>query len=729
MTSPNPIQARVSQYFFNTCFGLNCLLLFLLLFEERLNVPPWLQVTGRMHPLLVHFPIVLVILYALVSIVPIERKATRKTYDYPVNDLLLFLAALTSVMAALMGLFLSREEGYDREALQMHKWGGVTLSIFTLAWYYFRKRLQAIRYMPYVVSCVAFGVLLITGHQGASITHGQDFLLAPVTPENTRPQVPFEDAFVFADLVKPILSEKCMSCHNSKKSKGELIMESEEMLIKGGKSGKLWDSTAADFGLFLQRVHLPEEQKKHMPPHGKPQLTGEELEIISRWIRKGYDFTLKAADLPLDDTLRVIAVRKLMNAETAQYDFKEADQSTIHKLNTANRVITQESLNSPALVVSFFNKKLFNIAQLKELTAIKKQIVSLDLNKMPVTDADLAIISQFENLRRLYLNFTNISGSSLASLQTLKFLQTLSISGTSVKTRQLDQFKNFPKLKTVYVWNIAGDTLELKKIRDNAKSIRFETGFSGDTITLKLSPPLLQNEEQIITGQVPLKLKHHLPGVSIRYTTDSSEPDSIHSDIYKPGAVIDRNTVIRAKAYKAGWIGSDMMEVLFFKHTHRPDTIIFLTPPDSSYSGSSKLLTDLDKGNTNFRAGNWLAWRRKKMELLLEYRKPVVVQSVTLSTVIDVYRYVMPPLDVEIWGGENQNNLKLLSRILPQQPSPMKKDSLIRTIAFLKGFECKFQPTSVKYIKIVGTTVSKLPKWHTGKGDAGYIFVDEILVN
>ena len=272
-----------------------------------------------MHPLLVHFPIVLVILYALVSLVPIERKSDQKPLDYPLNDLLLFLAALTSVMAALMGLFLSREEGYDPEALQMHKWGGVVLSIFTLAWYYFRKQIQAVRFMPYVVSGVAFGVILITGHQGASITHGQDFLLAPVTPEKEKPVVPFDEALVFADMVKPIIVEKCISCHNSKKSKGELIMESEEMLLKGGKTGKLWDSTATDFGLMLQRLHLPLEQKKHMPPHGKPQLTEEEMQIISRWIRKGADFTLKAADLPIDDTLRVIAVR---NSNKVVEDFR-----------------------------------------------------------------------------------------------------------------------------------------------------------------------------------------------------------------------------------------------------------------------------------------------------------------------------------------------------------------------------------------------------------------------
>jgi hypothetical protein len=54
-----------------------------------------------------------------------------------------------------------------------------------------------------------------------------------------------EDAIVFNDLVKPILQTKCMSCHNNKKAKGDLIMETEELLLKGGKTGKLWDSTSA----------------------------------------------------------------------------------------------------------------------------------------------------------------------------------------------------------------------------------------------------------------------------------------------------------------------------------------------------------------------------------------------------------------------------------------------------------------------------------------------------
>ena len=102
-----------------------------------------------------------------------------------------------------------------------------------------------------------------------------------------------EDAEVFNHMVKPILETKCMSCHNNKKAKGELVMETRELLLKGGKNGKLWDSTEADFGLLMRRIHLPLETKKHMPPQGKTQLTETEISILSQWIKSGADFKRK----------------------------------------------------------------------------------------------------------------------------------------------------------------------------------------------------------------------------------------------------------------------------------------------------------------------------------------------------------------------------------------------------------------------------------------------------
>ncbi len=261
-----------------------------------------------------------------------------------------------------------------------------------------------------------------------------------------------------------------------------------------------------------------------------------------------------------------------------------------------NRVVTEEALFSPALSVSFFNSQLYKPAQLQELSKIKEQIVSLDLAHMPVTDQDLGTISSLSNLRKLNLSFTTVTGQTLSELKKLKHLQNLSLSGTQVKADQLTALEGFPKLQTVYIWNTpaAGNSLSLK-------NIRVETGFRDDTTRLKLSLPVLLNEETVITHATTLQLKHYIKGVSIRYTLDGSEPDSIRSPEYKGSEVIDGNVLLRARAYKPGWISSDLLQASFYKSGYRPDTVIFQQLPDPSYPPSPTLLTDLIKGETNFK--------------------------------------------------------------------------------------------------------------------------------
>ncbi len=714
---------RWKNYLFNASFTLNCLLLFLVLFENRLSIPPWLQVAGRMHPLILHFPVTLVVLYALATLIFSFQKRTDDDSYKNISNLLLLLASLSSVITALAGLFLSKEEGYDAEALLWHKWSGVVVSLFTLGWYYFNRQVNAKKIISLFTSVVALVIIIFAGHQGAGITHGQNFLLAPMMPEKQQPVVDVDEAIVFAHMVKPILEKKCESCHNNKKAKGELVMETEALLLKGGKNGKLWDSTAADFGLLLRRVHLPLEAKKHMPPQGKPQLTEEEIEIIAHWIKKGADFTLRVADLSPADTLRQIATKIFTRAEMAEYDFDEADPSDIEKLNTVNRVVSTEALGSPALSVSFFNSHLFQAGQLKELDKVKKQIVTLDLAKMPLQDEDLKSISEFENLRRLNLSFTGITGASLPELKKLKFLKSLSLSGTQVNAKDLEQLKSFSGLKTVYTWNTPIVAADIEKLQLQVKNIRFETGFRGDTIILKLSPPVLLNEEGFITEAVPLKLKHYIQGTTIRYTLDGSEPDSISSPVFKGDEKINSNMEIKAKAYKPGWISSDLMEASFYKNTYTPDTVIYLTRPNEKYKDDAgKLLIDHKRGESDFRFGNWVAFRENRMECVLRFETSTPVQSITLSTLVDAGSYIMPAASIEIWGGDDLKNMKRLGRLVPKQPVKIQGSAK-------KGFECKFDSTDVKYIKIIGNPVAKLPAWHPGKGDKAWLFVDEVLVN
>ena len=713
---------RWKNIIFNITFGLNILLLFLLIFDNRLQVPAWLQVVGRMHTLFLHFPIVMLALCIFWELFSGYKKSYAGV-KAEIGDELLLAASITSVITALMGLFLSRESGYTPDLLVWHKWGGVFISFLSLIWYVFRIKVRQMKAALLTTSLAAMIMIIVTGHLGANITHGNDFLFAPVTPEKQKPVVLFEDAEVYANMVQPILEEKCMSCHNSQKAKGDLIMETKELLLKGGKDGRLWDSTQNDFGLMMQRIHLPVQSKKHMPPQGKPQLTDDEVDILYRWIKSGASFTTKVASLPEKDTLRLLAAPLFQTIETDDYAFAAADENKVKGLNNNYRVVRPLAIGSPALGVEFFGAEQFKPDQLKDLLTVKEQIVSLNLNKIPVTDEDIKTIAQFPKLRKLNLSFTNITGATLNELGKLKELKLLSLSGTKIKSNNLQFLTSLPKLSRLFVWNTSLPPEEVKRLQQQLKATAVETGFKGDTVVIKLNPPVIENEEQVITEPVPLKLVHYVKGVTIRYTNDGTEPDSIHSAVYSANVLLDKKETIKAKAFKPGWISSDVVEKIFYKAGFTPDSVQLVNTPDPQYKGDGgNTLHDGKMGSLNFRDGQWLGYRVQPMEAFFYFNKPENISSVTVSTIVDINGYLMPPQEIEVWGGDNSNSLHLIKRMQPQQPSKEKPP-------YLEGYDVTFKTQEIKILKVILRPVSKLPVWHRGKGDKGWIFTDEIFVN
>lgn len=713
---------RLKKIVFDATLALNILLLFLFIFDNRLQVPPWLQVAGRMHTLFLHFPIVMVALCIFWELFSGYNKAYVGVKS-EIGDDLLLAAAFTSVITALMGLFLSREPGYTPSLLIWHKWSGIFISFLSLVWYMFRTKVRQARPVLFITSFGAMVMIIITGHLGGDITHGQDFIFEPVNPAKQAAPVLFEDAYVYANMVQPILEAKCISCHNAQKAKGELIMETKDLLLKGGKDGKLWDTTAADFGLLMQRIHLPLESRKHMPPQGKPQLTDDEIAILYYWVKSGASFTTKVDSLPQKDSLRLLAMPLFQTIETDDYTFAPPDEKKVQSLNNNYRVVKPLALGSPALSVEFFSKEQFKSQQLNDLLDVKNQIVTLNLNKMPVTDNDLKTIGQFANLRKLNLSFTDITGVTLQELSKLKELKILSLSGTKVKAADIQSLSGLNKLSHLIVWDVTLTAAELNSLQQHLKTTEIETGFRGDTVLIKLNPPIIENEEQVITGSQPLQLKHYINGVTIRYTTDGTTPDSISSPIYTSGVMLDKKEIIKARAFKAGWIGSDVVEKRFYKAGVIPDSVQLLTPSDPQYKGEGALtLHDGKLGSNNFRDGKWLATHGVPMEVLFYFKNPTSISSLNISSVVDINSYIMPPKEIEVWGGKTISSLRLLKRLSPPQPS--KEAPLYST-----GYDVDFKKSTLHVLKLIVKPVSKLPAWHKGKGEKGWFFTDEVFLN
>ena len=103
------IESRYKGFADNLLFALNIFIIVLLLAGDHLVIPHWLQPVGRVHPLILHFPIVLLILAMMMEFFRFRAAFVAEKFYQDFATTLLLAGALFSAITAIMGLFLARE--------------------------------------------------------------------------------------------------------------------------------------------------------------------------------------------------------------------------------------------------------------------------------------------------------------------------------------------------------------------------------------------------------------------------------------------------------------------------------------------------------------------------------------------------------------------------------------------------------------------------------------------
>jgi mono/diheme cytochrome c family protein len=95
-----------------------------------------------------------------------------------------------------------------------------------------------------------------------------------------------QDLEFFEKKIRPLLTERCYSCHSAKaeKLKGGLYVDSHEGLLKGGDSGAALVAGDPKKSLLIKAVRWVDEDLK-MPP--KKRLTDEQIADLETWVRAG----------------------------------------------------------------------------------------------------------------------------------------------------------------------------------------------------------------------------------------------------------------------------------------------------------------------------------------------------------------------------------------------------------------------------------------------------------
>ena len=685
-------------------WGLQGFLIFLLIFQSSFALP--LTGIGHLHPLILHLPIGFgVLLLALFSI-----KKHLPSFEI-VAEFLLLLTAIFSTMTAIFGLFLAKEGGYETSALDWHQWSGVAVSFVYFTWVLVRRNFL-------VGASLGFIALIFAGHTGASITHGEDYLRFGTKSTEITPE-----SVVFEDIVQPILKAKCESCHNDQKTKGALKMNSIANLMKGGKHGAIWKAGDVLNSHLIQRIKLPMNAKEHMPPLGKAQLSPDEITLLTLWVKEGASFEQKLGQYSLD--FQKLVQPAALTTSSKEYDFSAASESEIAAVNTPYCTVYPIAYESPALQADFYVAAKFDPKTLSDLSQVSEQLVGLQLSKMPIKNEDLSVVSTFQNLEKLNLNFTSIDDAGLSQLASLNQLKELSISGTKLGRSGIT--KLLPKLSSlreIHVWNTGLSATDLASLQKQFPKIKFDAGYIPKDELLQINPPILVNENLILKPGEKLNFKHTLRDVIFRYTVNDSIPDSL-SLLFTSGPVaINQFTKVRILATKPGWLASKPIDMRVYKSNFIPARIDLLTKPDPSYpaAGGASLLDFVlgareVKGVSNY---SWLGFKETEFDAVATFAKPTPIHGVTLSYLERTDSDVFPPVRVEIWAGESPDNLKLLTTVKPVQPKEKKGYSP-------RGINIPVTASPAKYYRIKAERLKRLPAFVDNKGKGAWLRVDELL--
>tara|TARA_A100001015_G_scaffold105941_1_gene117604 strand:+ start:478 stop:1881 length:1404 start_codon:yes stop_codon:yes gene_type:complete len=434
---------------------------------------------GRFHPLFVHLPIGFIIIGLM-----LDFFFRNKKEHLPVLSFIFLWAFITSIFSIITGYLQYDREGYAWESVQWHLVMGIVTMIFCLLFYLNLKYVD-FKILPKNLLSASLGLsLLVTGHLGGNITHGSDHLIEPL-PNKIKGLLGFElkdniieidpknyqNVVLYKDVIQPILNQKCVSCHNDKKTKGGLKMNNYDAIMKGGKNGAIVMVNNSVESKMHNRMTLPMEDRYHMPPKSRIQLSREEIELIKIWIDNSASKNALVGDLPIPMKIISTFFPDKPNGIFPETDIEPVNNIQLSNLRDRGFLVVNIFESSPFIKISCINISDFNDKSIEQLVSVKNNIVELDLSYTKITDNVFEYIKDFKNLTVLKLDNTNVSGEKLNILSGLSNLKKISLVNTPFDLKYIYYFYKYPKLSNVNLFKSGKQNIDKILIPDSLKNI------------------------------------------------------------------------------------------------------------------------------------------------------------------------------------------------------------------------------------------------------------------
>jgi uncharacterized membrane protein len=467
------------------------------------GLPDMAKFIGRFHPVLLHLPIGMLLLVLALE----TGRLFSKRKPGSSTQVAMFFAAAVAVVAVLLGfvLYYSMPGDYGTELAVRHLNGGIIFACGTVAAFVVKVWVDVAggrgAWFFWLLLLASSGVMGFASHDGASLTHGEDYL-TKYAPNEVRKLIglplkeenggtdgggsklavaakPPAEQVVYTDIIVPILEQKCYSCHNAEKQKGKYRMDEYDLLVKGGKEGDGIVHGKVDDSNVIVRIDLPEDDDEHMPPEGKKDLEAHEVVLVKWWIDKGASKDAKLVDLEATDEVKQ-AIAKLVPPEVlaqqkaaAENEVKQAAEKRESVKVEVERLrkefpaaLNFESQSSSGVTFTAVSmRKDFGDDDLAKLGPVMPAMVSLDLSSCTVTDKGAKLLETAGELRSLRLSETALTDAGLDALTKLPKLESLNLYGTQVTNQGVLKLAALPNLKKLYLWQTKVDAAGIEALK------------------------------------------------------------------------------------------------------------------------------------------------------------------------------------------------------------------------------------------------------------------------
>src|SRR5262245_8493738 len=208
----------------------------------------FIEFFGRLHVMLLHAPIGL--LFGLI-VVEVIAAARRRPLAPEVRSAMAWLVALAAAITAGTGFVLGRSGEFTGDLVDIHRILGLVAAGACVLVAVLQQWARA-RGVYVAALAIAAGTMVVAGHKGGGITHGEGFVLEPFrrggeerggtargtssAPSDGSGVVPAAGSLNgdFVRLVRPILEKRCYTCHGPSKQKGGLALNTPEGITRGG---------------------------------------------------------------------------------------------------------------------------------------------------------------------------------------------------------------------------------------------------------------------------------------------------------------------------------------------------------------------------------------------------------------------------------------------------------------------------------------------------------------